>query len=319
MDISVIICTHNPREDYLPRVLEALKTQTLPKEQWELLLVDNASKKPLAGRVELAWHPNARHVREEKVGLTHARLRGIVESKGDVLVFVDDDNVLRADYLQTCLKLGTDYPWLGAWSGSCIPEFEMEPPAELRPWLGGLLIEKLATPVWAKLQRGTEALPPGAGMVVRRKVAGCYRELVLRDPVRQALGRSGKKLGGGEDADMALCGFDLGLGTGRFPELELTHLIPARRVTLEYLEGIYEGFGYANVVTDTIYKAESFPGKLQSGALRIFLLRILMLITGKSRAERRIRLALEKGRARGGRELRQMRYTRPAPVEPSRH
>ena len=100
MEISVIICTRNPREDYLRRTLDALKAQSLPKDQWELLVVDNASDAPLAGRFDLSWHPNARHVREEKVGLTHARLHGIAASQADLLVFVDDDNVLRPDYLR---------------------------------------------------------------------------------------------------------------------------------------------------------------------------------------------------------------------------
>ena len=135
--VSVIICSHNPREDYLRRVLDALKAQTLPAKDWELLLIDNASKEPLAKRVDLSWHPNARHIREDKVGLTHARLRGIAESKLDLLVFVDDDNVLRADYLQAALKINAAWPQLGAWGGSCVPEFETEPSAEMRPWLAG--------------------------------------------------------------------------------------------------------------------------------------------------------------------------------------
>ena len=144
-------------------------------------------------------------------------------------------------------------------------------------------------------------------MVVRRKQAARYRDLTLHDPVRQALDRSGGMLCGGGDSDMALCGFDLGLGAGRFPELELTHLIPARRVTLEYLEGIHEGFGYSGVVLNAIHdKAGHFPGQMQSGALKIFLLRILMFVTGKSRVERRIRLAREKGGLRAQRELKRL-------------
>ena len=112
--VSVIICSHNPREDYLRRVLDALKAQTLPIKDWELLLVDNASKEPMAGRFDLSWHPNARHLREEKTGLTHARLCGIAEAKAGLLVFVDDDNVLRADYLQAALKISKEWPQLGA-------------------------------------------------------------------------------------------------------------------------------------------------------------------------------------------------------------
>jgi len=49
MRLSVIICTHNPREDYLRRTLEAFEKQTLPRDQWELQLVDNASNEALAG------------------------------------------------------------------------------------------------------------------------------------------------------------------------------------------------------------------------------------------------------------------------------
>ena len=291
--VSVIICSHNPRENYLRRVLDALKAQTLPVKDWELLLVDNASKEPLAGRFDLSWHPNARHLREQKTGLTPARLCGIAEAKADLLVFVDDDNVLRADYLAACLKISAAWPQLGAWGGSCIPEFEVEPPAGLRPCLHGLLIEKLTEPYWAKLREGGPALPAGAGMAVRRAVASHYREQVLRDPLRQSLDRTGTGLGGGGDSDMALCGFVLDLGAGRFPELELTHLIPARRLTLEYLEGIHEGFGYSGTILQAIHNKERQPAGVSS-ALKIFLLRLTLL--NKSPVERRIKIAEARGR-----------------------
>jgi glycosyltransferase involved in cell wall biosynthesis len=94
---SVIICTHNPRPHYLPQVLEALRNQTLPLDRWELLLVDNASKEPLtASSSDISWHPYGRHVREEKVGLSSARLCGMREASSDLCVFVDDDNVLNS-------------------------------------------------------------------------------------------------------------------------------------------------------------------------------------------------------------------------------
>jgi len=312
--VSVIICSHNPRENYLRRVLDALKAQTLPAKEWELLLVDNASETPVAGRVDLSWHPNARHIREEKLGLTQARLRGIAEAKGGLLVFVDDDNVLRADYLQVCLKISADCPWLGAWNGSCIPEYEVEPPAELRPWLYGLLIEKLKVSVWAKLPAGGPALPTGAGLAVRRTVAEHYQKQASSDPLRQALDRTGKMLGSGGDSDMALCGFDLGLGAGRFPELELTHLIPAQRLTMEYLEGLYEGFGYGGTVLVAIHdRQRHYPGQFGSSALKIFLLRIIMVAARKSRAERKIKLAEERGRLAARRDLERLGYFKQGP------
>jgi len=311
-EISVIICTRNPREDHLKRVLDALQRQTLPLEQWELLLVSVAADGPLSDHFDLSWHPNARFILEEKIGLTHGRLRGISESRAELLVFVDDDNVLRADYLAACLKISGEYQWLGAWGGSCLPEFEMEPPAELRPWLAGLLIEKRTEMVWAKLRVGGPALPPGAGMVVRKKQAQYYQEQTLNDPVRLSLGPHSKPPRGGDDSDLALCGFDLGLGTGMFPDLELTHLIPARKLTLNFLENLYESFSYGSTVLSAVYdKPQPFPGQIQTGVLRILLLQILMLAMGKSRAERRIRIAKEKGGLRAQRDLKRLNYRRP--------
>jgi glycosyltransferase involved in cell wall biosynthesis len=309
--VSVIICSHNPREDYLRRVLDALKAQTLPAKDWELLLVDNASENPLAARMDLSWHPHARHVREDKLGLTHARLCGIAESKGNLLVFVDDDNVLRPDYLQASLKISADCPWLGAWNGSCIPEFEIEPSAELRPYLWGLLTEKLSSSLWAKLPMGGPALPTGAGMAVRRPVAERYRELAISDPLRQMLDRSGKNLGAGGDSDMALTTFKLGLGAGRFPELELTHLIPARRLTLDYLEPLFEGFGYGGIILNAIHGNDRwYPGQFGSSPLKIFLLRIIMFVARKNRAERGIKLAEERGRVAARRDLQHLKLSK---------
>lgn len=81
-------------------MLDALNAQTLPKGEWELLLIDNASKEPLAAAWDLSWHPRGRHIRDDEIGLTPARLRGIKESQSEILAFVADDNVLEASYAQ---------------------------------------------------------------------------------------------------------------------------------------------------------------------------------------------------------------------------
>src|SRR6478609_179898 len=99
-EVSVIICTHNPREHILLRAVEGLRRQTLPVSRWEFVLIDNASAKPVAEYLDLTWHAAGRIVREDELGLTPARLRGIAETRGDLVIFVDDDNVLDPDYLE---------------------------------------------------------------------------------------------------------------------------------------------------------------------------------------------------------------------------
>jgi glycosyltransferase involved in cell wall biosynthesis len=78
-EASVIICAHNPRPDYFRRVIRALRDQTLPAIKWELLLVDNACDTPLRLTWDISWHPNARHIREDGLGISVARRRGMQE------------------------------------------------------------------------------------------------------------------------------------------------------------------------------------------------------------------------------------------------
>src|SRR4051812_10400276 len=113
MQISVIICTHNPRTEYLRRTLDGLKAQTHPRSEWEFLLVDNSSKEKLSDVWDLSWHPASRHVREDELGLTPARLRGIREARGEMLIFVDDDNVLAPDFIAKAQLIRDGYPHLG--------------------------------------------------------------------------------------------------------------------------------------------------------------------------------------------------------------
>ena len=89
--LSVIICAHNPRVDHLQRTLAALQSQTIGLSQWELILVDNGSSTPIASWLDLSWHPSARVVCEEQLGLTAARVRGFKESRTDLVVMVYDE------------------------------------------------------------------------------------------------------------------------------------------------------------------------------------------------------------------------------------
>ena len=68
------------------KVLDALRNQTLPLADWELLVIDNASTDPLAGRIDLGWHPRGWCVREERRGVSYARTRGLKESCGRIVI-----------------------------------------------------------------------------------------------------------------------------------------------------------------------------------------------------------------------------------------
>ena len=166
--LSVIICTHNPRSDYFGRTLEALQGQTLPRDAWEMLVVDNHSKQPVQERFDFSWHHQARVVREGTLGLTPARLCGIREARGELLVFVDDDNVLDPDFLEVAQKIASERPFLGAWSGQCRPGFEQQPEEWTRRYWGNLVIRQFDTDMWSNLPRLADTMPCGAGLCIRR-------------------------------------------------------------------------------------------------------------------------------------------------------
>jgi glycosyltransferase involved in cell wall biosynthesis len=233
--LSVIICTHNPRPDCLRRTLESLAAQTLPKEQWELLIVDNASQPPLAERCDIAWHPRGRHFREDRLGITFARLCGINNSTSQLLVFADDDNVLVPDYLENAVDIAARHPHLAAFGAGILePEFEIPPPPELDSLLFLLALRSVPTARWSNHPQGSSCLPFGAGLCVRRKTAAQFAALVERLGTGTVLGRKGGQLSSHEDDLFSWAAAGDGQGFGIFPELRIRHLIAAGRLNRGY-------------------------------------------------------------------------------------
>lgn len=266
--ISVIICTHNPREDYLRRTLEALDKQTLPKDQWELLLIDNASNESVKENFSLDWHPHARHIHEEKIGLTMARLRAIAETETPLLLFVDDDNVLSEDYLVNLLELERKMPLIGCFGAGVLePEYEEQPREELQQLIPMLALRIIPRDCWSNVA-GDGITPWGAGLAVRRYVAREYAKLVGECPIRKTLGRSGGALLSGEDDEISWVACSMGYGKGLFVSLSLKHLISSNRVKSDYLFKIAKGHAFSRKLLSHLHhpQTESFVKPTYFGA-----------------------------------------------------
>jgi glycosyltransferase involved in cell wall biosynthesis len=254
---TVIICTHNPREDYLRRTLEGLQRQSLARESWELLLIDNASKEPLAERWDLSWHPHGRHVREAALGLTEARRCGINHAQGRLVVFVDDDNILAENYLELAVELMDRHATLGAIGGCTDPEYETEPPAGFAKHASFIGIRQYDREAWTNQPHQGAITPIGAGLCVRREVTSYYLDQLANDPARALLDRAGNGLGGCGDYDLVYCATDLGMGYGVFPQLRLDHLIGSKRLGLGYLARLAESGARSSVLLRAVRAPES--------------------------------------------------------------
>lgn len=261
LKITCIICAYNPRMDYLNHTLDSLRAQRFACEDWEFILVDNNSDEPLSDRFDLSGLPHARCVVEAEPGLTHARLCGIAEAKGEYLIFIDDDNILAENYLSTVSDLFEANQMLGCIGGALLPRFEVPPPAHSEPFWECLALREV-TQIEINDTYSFAAKPFGAGMALRSEVAKQYAGMVTESDSRKGLGRVGQSLGGCEDIDLAFTACDLSFCCGLFPQLRLTHLIDARRVEWAYLKKIAYG---ANVSYIALAAARNFslPSRLQ--------------------------------------------------------
>ena len=254
ISISVIICSHNPKQANLKKVLWALNQQNIQKKTWELLLIDNASDEHLAKKWNLSWHPNAHIIREEKLGLTQARLRGIHEAKGDILIFVDDDNVLPPDYILKAVQNLENFPQLGIIGGQYFGVFEREIPSYAKPYLKLICVgSPLVKNQWSNQ---IESIPPvaGAGMVVRKDVARKYGEEIRQSPLRANLDRSGIDLLSGGDTDLCISCVKYGYGVGKFKNLHLKHLISENRLKKQYLLKLNKAMAFSNLLIKKIHQ-----------------------------------------------------------------
>lgn len=263
--LSVIICAHNPRQDFIQKALVSLKGQTLDAARWELVLVDNASSPPLSDFCDLSWHPRARHLVETKLGLSNARFCGIRGSTAPLIVFVDDDCILDPNYLAHAHAIAATHPSLGAWGGQCLPRLEAPIPEWFLPYEFLLTVRRLERDQWSNLGLDTDTIPFGAGLCLRRDVAEAYADGGASS-LSGKLGRTGGSLVGGDDVDICMTALKLGYGTGLFTNLTLLHQVAAKRCEDAYLLRLLEGTEYSDTVIRYMYNAplRTAGGKLET-------------------------------------------------------
>jgi len=133
MNISVILCTFNRARD-LSRALDSLAASVLPSScEWEVLVVDNNSTDDTKNVVDAYCkeHPGRfRYVFEPTPGKSYALNRGIRESHGELLAFLDDDVRVEPEWLRNLTSPLSDPRWAGV-GGRILPEDGFQKPSWL--------------------------------------------------------------------------------------------------------------------------------------------------------------------------------------------
>lgn len=106
--ISVIMPVYNSAE-FLHLAVDSVKNQTM--EDWELLLIDDGSSDE-SGKLCDAYaeeDPRIRVFHQENSGITKTRNRGIKESRGKYITFIDNDDEYLPDILERTCSLAEQY------------------------------------------------------------------------------------------------------------------------------------------------------------------------------------------------------------------
>lgn len=156
MKFSIIICGYN-EEANIGECLQSCLDLDYPKNNYEIVYVDNDSSDD---SIKIAEKYPINIFIETKRGPSEARNRGIKESKGEILLFLDADTNIDANYLKMC-ESGTFLKTnVGAGVGKVLPLTK----SWVADYLGVSLFEGYPRFIKHKYMRGC----PSCNLAIRR-------------------------------------------------------------------------------------------------------------------------------------------------------
>ncbi len=214
----------------LGETLQSIRELGVAMPEFELLVIDNNSPDATHEVVSAFQTANpelsVRYIHEATQGLSHARNRGIHESKAPWILFLDDDVNCDPGLLKA-YQVHLSQTDASAFGGRILPHFEGERPR----WLNRFLL-----PAFAVLDLGTRSkrmpannYPMGANMLISKE------SLAGLGGFNTNLGRQGTKLEAGEEKDLFERLRAAGKSIGYTGEALVHHRIPEKRTQWAYL------------------------------------------------------------------------------------
>jgi len=193
--LSFVISTYN-RSELLKKCLNSIFNNfAFHTLGCEILIVDNNSTdntKEVYNFFKERYGEKIKYVLEEKQGLSFCRNRGIEESKGEWLCFIDDDAVISENYIDVFYKKCLLNEAL-AYGGPIYLEFEKKEPV----WSS-----KFIASIWGYFEPyknsryfSNEYYPRGSNMIISRRAFDKFGIFNVK------LGRKGELLLGSEEKD----------------------------------------------------------------------------------------------------------------------
>lgn len=118
--VTVAVCTRSHAAQ-LPECLDAIAALDYPHERLDVVVVDNAPEDDATRRV-VGRYPGFRYVREPRPGLDWARNRAIIEARGEIIAFTDDDVSVDRGWVRALAAAFADEPHAMCVTGLVVPD-----------------------------------------------------------------------------------------------------------------------------------------------------------------------------------------------------
>lgn len=228
--LTVVFATHNGAET-LPTMLDGLTRLEAPRGGWKLVAVDNASTDATPEILaQFADRLPLQILRHAELGRSRALNHALDHIEGELVIFTDDDVVVRPDWLKR-------YRWLGKRA----PGFSV---------FGGRIVPRWPAPVRAAILKGIPLAPayavhpPGVGAGPVRPIMIWGGNMAVRPDIfdrghrfKESAGVAGTSGTMGEDTEFAGRLRARGFGCMFDNQIVIEHLIQPYQLTLKWLMG----------------------------------------------------------------------------------
>ncbi len=235
--VSIIVFTYNSNK-LINRTLDAVLNMPVSSFPSEIIVVDNNSSDNTIEIAEDILQPSGRSfsiVQQPNPGLFHSRVAGIGAARFSYFIFVDDDNLLKGDWISALCGLFEERPNIGLIGGVNKAILEGDQPE----WWES---QKHAYAV-GRATKETGVVNDAFGSVWGAGM--CGRTALVRRLYEEAkfwlIGRKENQLLAGEDSELSYWVRMLGYQTYQ-SELELFHVIAGKKLTDDYLLRLHKGF-----------------------------------------------------------------------------
>lgn len=259
--ISTVICTHN-RASYLPKAIQSL-LKSLPREEYEIIVVDNCSTDSTKDVIEQFSGENIRYIYEPTLGLSYARNTGWRNACGTYVAYLDDDAIAYPGWLERIVEVfETIKPRPGCVGGKAEPIWEASRPN----WLSDGLITGLTVINWSDTP---QVLPDlSQKWLVGANIAFPKEVLEQVGGFTSGLDRAGQNLLSGGDVFLEKQILKAGYSCFYHPEITIGHHIQKSRLEQRWFIRRYYWQGVSDAVAQLIEETPSLPKRIYSALSR---------------------------------------------------